>query len=124
MHMTERTEKRKQKVYEQLQARIKEDRKLVFIKDLYEIAGMSASTFYKYYQEGSEELQTLTDLLDNNKTTMKREIRDRLMECKNPAALIFLYKVLTTDPKERAELEYKPYEIKAAKEEKIELEIQ
>ncbi len=80
---------------------IKEDEKIVFFYDVYMSLGIPKSTYQDMYPIGSAERKLLEDAIENNKIKMKMKIRDRLMECKNPGAYIFLYKILTSDIEER-----------------------
>lgn len=75
---------------------IKENPKIVFLQDVYQSLGWSSSTFYRRFPKDSNEYNEITEALDLNKTSMKREIRDRLMECKSPVGLIVLYRLLGT----------------------------
>ncbi len=80
-----------------LQKNIKENPKIVFFQDVYESIGMSATTFYRHYPPGSEDYNRIAEALEFNRTKMKRDIRDRLAECKNPSGLVVLYRLLATD---------------------------
>lgn len=75
---------------------IKKDSKVVFLVDVFKMAGFSQDTFYNYCPKGSPEWQEVTEALDRNKGDMKKEIRDRLLGMNNPTALICLYKLLGT----------------------------
>lgn len=65
------------------------------------VLGLPQSTFSEMFPAGSDEKVELEDAIENNKIKMKMKIRDRLMECKNPGAYIFLYKILTSNIEER-----------------------
>lgn len=75
---------------------IQEDPKVVFLVDVYKMAGFSQDTFYKYLPKGSEGWREVTEALNRNKGDMKKEIRDRLLDMNHPTALICLYKLLGT----------------------------
>ena len=75
---------------------IKNDSKVVFLVDVFKMAGFTQDTFYRYCPKGSPEWQEVTEALDRNKGDMKKEIRDRLLGMNNPTALICLYKLLGT----------------------------
>ena len=75
---------------------IKNDDKVVFLVDVFKMAGFTQDTFYRYCPKGSPEWQEVTEALDRNKGDMKKEIRDRLLGMNNPTALICLYKLLGT----------------------------
>lgn len=80
----------------QLLKEIKENPKIVFLQDVYQSLGMSSSTFYRKFPTDSDDYKAIIEALEANKTLMKREIRDRLAECKNPSGLIVLYRLLST----------------------------
>lgn len=75
---------------------IRKDDKVVFLTDVFKMAGYTQDTFYRYCPKGSPAWQEVTEALDRNKGDMKKEIRDRLMGMNNPTALICLYKLLGT----------------------------
>lgn len=75
---------------------IKNDSKVVFLIDVFKMAGFSQDTFYTYCPKGTPEWEEVTEALNRNKGDMKKEIRDRLLDMNNPTALICLYKLLGT----------------------------
>lgn len=79
---------------------IKSNRNIVFIQDICMTFGFTRMSFYKWFPSDSNEYAEIMDALENNKTSVKCVIRDKLLECKNPAALIALYRLLGT-PEER-----------------------
>lgn len=81
----------------QVLKRIKENPKIVFNQDVYTDLGISATTYYRRYPTDSDAYNEIQEALEANKTLMKREIRDRLAECKNPSGLVVLYRLLATD---------------------------
>lgn len=82
---------------------IKSDNKVVFLVDVFKIAGYSQETFYNHLPTNSEGYKEVSEALNKNKGTMKKEIRDRLLGMNNPTALICLYKLLGNE-EERAAL--------------------
>lgn len=88
---------------------VRENPKIVFLQDIYQSIGMSSSTFYRQFPKDSEAYNEIVEALEANKTVMKRDIRDRLANCKSPVGLICLYRLLTTDPVERALLDNRDY---------------
>ena len=99
--------------------------KIVFLKDLFEAMGIERKTFEYHIDTDSNEYDEIKSWIDKNKTSMKQEIRDRLLESNNVTALIALYKLLG-DKDERAALNnHKTKEEQAKTEtEEITLEIQ
>lgn len=75
---------------------IQDDPKVVFLVDVFKMAGYSQDTFYKHLPKGSDGWKEVTEALNKNKGDMKKEIRDRLLDMNNPTALICLYKLLGT----------------------------
>lgn len=84
---------------------IENDPNIVFVGDICEALPVASSTFYTYFPSASDEYKKIDEALENNKSKKKKEIRDRLMASNSAASLIFLYKLLTKDIKERAQLD-------------------
>lgn len=77
--------------------------------------GISKNNFYLWYPVDSPDRLLIDEALDVNRTETKSIIRDRLLESKNTAALIALYRLLAT-PEERNILnQYKVDELEAKK---------
>lgn len=115
-------QKEKEIILEKILKQIKENNKLVFMQDVYQVMGMSRSVFYKLFPATSKEHKSIDEALEANRTLMKREIRDRLSENKNVVALLCLYRLLAT-PEERKALSQKEYEDKEAKNANNEIEL-
>ena len=64
--------------------------------------GISKSTFYTFYPDGSEELDAIKELLEDNKITIKSEIREKLRNGDKAAELIALYKLLSSNDERKA----------------------
>jgi len=80
--------------------------------------GLDKRTFNNYYAVGSERYETMMTLLENNRTTMKQEIRDKLLESKNATALIALYRLLGTIEEKNSLVMKEQEDPAASKEEK------
>lgn len=102
---------------------IKENRKILFLQDVYNALDISASTFYKWYPKGSNDYNDITDALDNNRTSTKQIIRDRLLDCKTPVGLIALYRLIGT-PEERKALNQRDEEQNQTENQKVILKIE
>lgn len=102
---------------------IEENQKIVFLTDVYQSLGISASTFYRQFPVDSNEYNGINDALEANKTLMKREIRDRLANCKSPVGLLALYRLLGTQEERDALNSYRDEKVTKS-DETIELEIQ
>lgn len=107
----------------ELEKLIKGNDKLLFIQDVYQSIGVVPSTFYKWFPKGSSGYNKVVEALELNKTSTKREIRDRLLNCKTPVGLIALYRLLGT-PEERKALNQKDEEQVQSTNREIKLEIE
>lgn len=104
---------------------IKNDDKVVFLTDVFKIAGYTQDTFYKHLPKDSEGWKEVTEALNKNKGDMKKEIRNRLLESNNVTALIALYKLLGTEEERNALNNHKiKDESKPDDNKEIEIEIQ
>lgn len=102
---------------------IEENQKIVFLTDVYQSLGISASTFYRQFPVDSNEYNDINDALEANKTLMKRDIRDRLANCKSPVGLLALYRLLGSQEERDALNSYREEKVTRS-DETIELEIQ
>lgn len=102
---------------------VKENQKIVFLTDVYQSIGISASTFYRNFPVNSDEYNQIVDALEANKTLMKRDIRDRLANCKSPVGLLALYRLLGNQEERDALNSYREEKV-SKQEDTIELEIQ
>lgn len=90
-----------EKVYEDIYG----NQDIVFIRDILAYYDTYSFTFYKRFPKDSPEYARINEALEHNKTLLKKEIRKKLLNMNNPTSLIFLYKILTTDPVERMALD-------------------
>ena len=114
---------KKQELLQKALKNIEENQKIVFLTDVYQSLGISASTFYRQFPVDSNEYNDINDALEANKTLMKREIRDRLANCKSPVGLLALYRLLADDT-ERAALDSYRGEKKESKNDEIIIKIE
>ena len=74
--------------------------KCLTMEDMYTGADIAKSTWYALFpvseRENIPEWCELDDLLETNRIEVKSVIRDRLLECNNPTALIALYRLIGT----------------------------
>lgn len=106
---------RKQPTLNEVVNAVKDNPSIVYHQDVYNYLGISSATYYKWYPTDSEDRCTIEDALESNKTLTKRKIRDRLLESKNTAALLSLYRLLATKEERDALNAYKVEEIEAKK---------
>lgn len=92
----------KEKIYQQAEEAIKKNN-LFFVEDIPAFLPCSRSTFYAFFSAGSDELDTLKSLLDDNKVKTKSSIRAKLWKSNKAAELLALYRLIAT-PEEHQKL--------------------
>ena len=90
----------KNDIYKKAKAAIKKHH-LYFIEDVVAMLPCRKQTFYEIFPLQSDEMDTIKELLDQEKITKKVEIRQKLSEGRN-IELIALYKLICTDDERRA----------------------
>lgn len=81
---------------------IQNNRNIVTISDILIELKASKQTFYYYFPYDSDGLNEIKETLEGNKTKIKKVIRDKLLNCNSPAALIALYKLMGTQEEREA----------------------
>ena len=107
-----------QKLFEQAKEAVK-SHNLFFIEDIVAFIPCSRSTFYERFPDGSDELDTLKDLLEQNRIKTKSSIRAKLYKSEKAAELLALYRLIAT-PEEHQRLNQQ-YIDHTSKGEKIEI---
>ena len=92
----------KNKIYQQAEEAINKHN-LFFVEDIVAFLPCSKQTFYDFFPVNSDELDTLKDLLDDNKVKTKSSIRAKLWKSDKAAELLALYRLLAT-PEEHQKL--------------------
>ena len=92
----------KAKIYQQAQEAVKNNN-LFFIDDIVAWLPCARSTFYEYYPDGSDEMDNLKRMLEDNKIKTKSAIRSKLFKGEKAAELLALYRLICT-PEERQNL--------------------
>lgn len=88
------------KIFKQAQDVIREHN-LFFIDDIVAWLPIGKTTFYEFFPLGSNELNELKKMLEDNKVRMKTSIRAKLYKGKG-TDLIALYKMICTDDERKA----------------------
>ena len=115
MSKKQKPPRRKKIPIEQVVQKIRENENCVFVQDVYELLDICRPTFYLWYKTDSPERLLIDEALETNRTKTKKIIRNRLLESKNTAALLALYRLIAT-PEERNILnQYKVEELEAKK---------
>ena len=84
------------KIYEQAKDLI-EKKKLFFIEDVVTLLPCSRSTFWDYFPDKSDELDSIKELLDKNKIDVKNGLRNKWYNGSNPLTQMALYKLIGTE---------------------------
>jgi len=75
---------------------------LFFLADVFGYLGISKPTFYVHFPVESNELNYIKEKIEANKIKTKVSIRSKLHKSTAPAALISLYKLISTDEERKA----------------------
>jgi hypothetical protein len=90
----------REKIYQQAEEAIKKNN-LFFIEDIVAFLPCSKPTFYDFFPLDSNELNTLKDLLDDNKVKTKSSIRAKLWKSNKASELLALYRLIATPDEHR-----------------------
>ena len=91
----------KKKIYDQAVAAAI-DHKLFFIEDVTAYLPCSRETFYRFFPIDCDKYDSIKTILENNKVTLKVEIREKLRKGDKAAELLALYKLICTDEERKA----------------------
>ncbi len=83
------------KIYDKAQKLIV-NKELIFMTEVISLLPISNATFYLYYPDNSEELDTLKALIEENKTNLKMKLRAKMFKEGKSADNIVLYKLAGT----------------------------
>lgn len=86
----------KKQIFEQAKVEIKKNN-LFFVNDIWCWLPCGRSWFYDAFPDGSEELDTLKNLLEQNKIRTKSAIRSKLFKGEKAAELLSLYRLICTN---------------------------
>lgn len=86
----------KEKIYNQALETIQEN-KLFFIEDVVAYLPCSKATFYDFFPLNSDELNSIKQLLENNKTVIKVSMRSKWYKSDNASLQIALMKMIATE---------------------------
>jgi len=86
----------RKKIFEQAKEAI-EKYKLFFIEDVVAWLPIARSTFWEYYPDKSDEMDTLKELLEKNKVEIKSALRSKWFKGNNPLTQMALYKLIGTE---------------------------
>lgn len=84
----------KEELLEKLKKAAALDQNIVFEKDAAIAMGIGISTYYGKFNQDDRKL--VDEILEENRTRLKKTIREKLSEKATPASLIALYKLIGT----------------------------
>lgn len=97
-----RTQEEKDKLFEQA-LQIAKDKRLIFIDEIVAYLPISRETFYTYWPLGSDNLDKIKRVVNDNKIDIKQGLREKWYESDNATLQMALYK-LTAREEERKKL--------------------
>jgi len=97
-----RTQEEKDKLFEQA-LKIAKDKRLIFIDEIVAYLPISRETFYTYWPLGSDNLDKIKRVINDNKIEIKQGLREKWYESDNATLQMALYK-LTAREEERKKL--------------------
>lgn len=97
-----RTQEEKDKLFEQA-LQIAKDKRLIFIDEIVAYLPISRETFYTYWPLGSDNLDKIKRVINDNKIDIKQGLREKWYESDNATLQMALYK-LTAREEERKKL--------------------
>ena len=71
--------------------------KLIFVEDICAMCGVSKDSYYKYFPVGSDDFDYLSNLLNENKISLKVGLRKKWFESDNATTQMALYKLCSTE---------------------------
>ena len=96
MAIVKKTYYDKGEIFEQAKEAI-EKNNLFFVEDIVAFLPCVRSTFYDYFPDGSDELDTIKEKLGQNKIKTKSSIRAKLYKSEKAAELLALYRLICTN---------------------------
>lgn len=90
----------KSKIFQQAKKAI-EDNNLFSIEDVLAFVPCKRSYFYDKFKKGTDEMDTIKEMLENNKVRTKSSIRAKLYRSNKAAELLALYRLIATPEEHR-----------------------
>ena len=89
-----------QNIFEQSKHLIRRH-KLLFIKDIVDFLPINRQTFYNYFPAGSKEHDEITKLIDENKVSIKVNLRNKWYQSDNATLQLALYRLVADSEEHR-----------------------
>jgi len=90
----------KNKIYNQVKEAI-EKHNLFFIEDIVAFIPCGRSWFYENFKDGTDEMDTIKEMLEQNKIRTKSSIRAKLYKSEKAGELLALYRLIATPEEHR-----------------------
>ena len=81
---------------------IKKNGDILFIEDVRVCLGITRATLYRWWPKGSPEYERIFELIEDNKISMKMNIRKELGKSTRAPELLSLYRMIATEEERRA----------------------
>lgn len=94
-------QKNKEKAYK-MALKAAETSNAIYVQDVYEMIGISRSTFYHYFPNDSEQLDNIKRELRRNRSNIRMTVRDNMLNSKSSSSYIGLLKIVGTDDEKKA----------------------
>jgi hypothetical protein len=86
----------KEKLFQQAKEAVLKNN-LIFIEEIVSFLPCSKQTFYEYFPSGSDELDEIKAIIEDNSVTIKSGLRNKWYESENPTLQIALYRLTSRD---------------------------
>ena len=86
----------KEKLFQQAKEAVLKNN-LIFIEEIVSFLPCSKQTFYEYFPLGSDELDEIKAIIEDNSVTIKSGLRNKWYESDNPTLQIALYRLTSRD---------------------------
>jgi hypothetical protein len=86
----------KEKLFQQAKEAVLKNN-LIFIEEIVSFLPCSKQTFYEYFPLGSDELDEIKAIIEDNSVTIKSGLRNKWYESENPTLQIALYRLTSRD---------------------------
>ena len=96
------TGKDRERMFKKAVSAIKKNGDILFIEDVRVCLGITRATLYRWWPKGSPEYERIFELIEDNKISMKMNIRKELGKSTRAPELLSLYRMIATEEERRA----------------------
>ena len=90
------TDKDRERMFKKAVSSIKKNGDILFIEDVRVCLGITRATLYRWWPKGSPEYERIFELIEDNKISMKKNIRKQLGKSTRAPELLSLYRMIAT----------------------------